>query len=241
VNIVTWNCNGAFRKKYQMIASLHPDICVIQECENPNHVQDREFSDWARNCLWVGQNKHKGLGIFAVDSISLEQLNWQTRDVEFFLPCRVQSKFTIVGVWACKGSGKSYSYIGQVWQFLNKNLDHVSKGDVLLAGDFNSNAIWDKKRREGNHSDVVNMLDQAGISSLYHSSNMVPHGTEDEATFFLYRNPEKPYHIDYIFGSNGFRDNLASIQIGDLGTWLQKSDHLPMVAEFSIPNEDETS
>ena len=37
MRIVTWNCNGAFRKKYSRlkIDDKYPDILVIQECENP--------------------------------------------------------------------------------------------------------------------------------------------------------------------------------------------------------------
>lgn len=235
MKIITWNCNGALRKKYRAIAELDPDICIIQECENPAHADDHEFKEWASNHLWVGINKHKGLGIFTRDSIRIERLDWSAQDLQYFLPCRVNSQFNLIGVWACKGDNSTRSYIGQFWQYLQVNVDQFRDGEHLIAGDFNSNRIWDKTRRVGNHSDVVDSLDQLGINSLYHVWNSVDQGEEKDATLYMYRNPDKPYHIDYIFGSIGFTEKLNSIAIGSSNPWLEISDHMPVTAEFESP------
>jgi exonuclease III len=37
MKITTWNCNGAFRKKYHLLEDFGADILVIQECED--HAQ----------------------------------------------------------------------------------------------------------------------------------------------------------------------------------------------------------
>ena len=36
MKIVSWNCNGKFRAKFQEIAKLCTGIRVIQKCENPD-------------------------------------------------------------------------------------------------------------------------------------------------------------------------------------------------------------
>ena len=36
MKIVSWNCSGKFRAKFQEIAKLCTGIRVIQECENPD-------------------------------------------------------------------------------------------------------------------------------------------------------------------------------------------------------------
>ena len=35
MKIITWNCNGAFRKKYHTLDKYHADILIIQECGKP--------------------------------------------------------------------------------------------------------------------------------------------------------------------------------------------------------------
>ena len=35
MKIISWNCNGAFRKKFSKILDFDADIHVIQECEDP--------------------------------------------------------------------------------------------------------------------------------------------------------------------------------------------------------------
>ena len=57
-------------------------------------------------------------------------------------------------------------------------------------------------------------------------------GKESLPTFFLHRNLEKPYHIDYVFGSKCFSSNLKNVEIGNIEKWLEISDHLPVICEF---------
>jgi len=38
MKIITWNCQGAFRRKVGNILAFLPDILVFQECEHPNKL-----------------------------------------------------------------------------------------------------------------------------------------------------------------------------------------------------------
>lgn len=122
MKIITWNCNGAFRRKFKYITDLNADIYVIQECENPEESKDQEYQKWAVNYLWIGDNKNKGLAVFAKSGIKLEMLEWSNkfkdRSVKHFLPCKINETFDIIGVWTCQNNSPNFGYIGQLWKYL---------------------------------------------------------------------------------------------------------------------------
>ena len=236
MKIITWNCNGAFRKKFEHITDFNADIYIIQECENPAESIDKKYQEWSENYIWIGDNKNKGLGIFATNHIKLKKLNWtnsyKDHIVKHFLPCSINEKFELVGVWTHKNNSPNFGYIGQLWKYLQVNKEKFT--NVIIAGDFNSNKIWDQWDRWWNHSDVVKELKEIGIESLYHKFSNEDQGKETKPTFHLQKNKNKPYHIDYCFASKNIYNKFQKIEIGSYENWIKYSDHLPMIFDFAF-------
>ncbi|MDD3117713.1 MAG: hypothetical protein PHQ27_00915 [Victivallales bacterium] len=244
MKIISWNCNGAFRNKYLMLDDFDADILVIQECESPE-FSTATYREWAGEYLWIGNNKNKGLGIFPRKNNSIAALNWnksfaisgisssspslkwKSEDLHYFLPCTVNNKILLLGVWT-KENGSSFGYIGQFWKYLQIHGEDLNRSNTMICGDFNSNSIWDTPDRWWNHSDVVKELDEIGIHSLYHQQTGETQGKEIQKTFFLHHNIAKSYHIDYAFLSNDLLKRY-SIEIGSRDIFLKHSDHLPLV------------
>ena len=134
----------------------------------------------------------------------------------------------ILAVWAHAGSNRSVGYIYQLWEYLKANEKTLDWDNLVIIGDWNSNALWDKKRKVGNHSDVCNFLNSKGLFSGYHSDGEIPHGSEPDNTFFMHRNLDKGYYIDYLFAASKFFTSSEKMNIGDRNKWLQYSDHLPI-------------
>lgn len=234
MKVVTWNCNGALRNKFKYIAELNADIYILQECENPSLCNHTEYNSWANNFLWKGENKNRGLGIFAKNDILLELLDWSDtyidHQVKYFLPCSLNQKINLLGVWTMQNKATSYDYIGQLWKYMQINKPKFE--NIILAGDFNSNTIWDKRNRLWNHSNIVNDLRNMDINSLYHMFYKEEQGEESRPTFFLQRNRSKPYHIDYIFATTNIEIKMKHFEIAKSEKWLTLSDHLPLICEF---------
>ena len=206
------------------------DIAVVQECENPALCAYEPYKQWAANSYWVGSLKHKGLGIFAREGIKLELLDWDCEGLQHFIPCRVNDDFVLIACW-CHGAKLSdYAYIGQLWKYLQLHKSKLDK--CVLAGDFNSNAIWDRANRCWNHSDVVRELKDLQIESLYHLHHKEEPGKESQPTLYLLKKLAKPYHIDYIFASSQFSASLKKMWVGQTAQWLKYSDHMPVVCEW---------
>jgi exonuclease III len=234
MKFISWNCNGGLRKKLKSLIELDADVMVIQECENPELTNDLIYKSWAKNYLWVGRTKNRGIGIFVKDGIELKDNCWsnvyEDEAVNYFISARINNSFDIVGVWAHKNDSINYGYIGQVWKYLELNKNKLNK--ALFVGDFNSNEIWDKLHGSWNHSAVVNTLKSVGLVSLYHKLNAEEFGKESVPTFYQYRKADKGYHIDYCFASSLFVSAVKLFHIGKLDKWLEMSDHLPIIADF---------
>lgn len=231
VRIVTWNCNGALRRKLAEIDAIQADILVIQECESPAQF-GRDYEIWAGQYVWEGVNKNKGVGVFVKGNLAIRPLDWPNDGLAQFLPVRINDEFDILAVWTKQTRNSAFGYIGQFWKYLQLHKEKFS-AKSLICGDFNSNTIWDKRGRIWNHSECISELEEIGFSSLYHAALKEPQGQESSPTFFLHRNPSKPYHIDYAFAH---RDSIppdwSGLTIGEPSHWLRYSDHLPVIIDL---------
>lgn len=228
MRLVTWNCNGALRRKFEQLDALNADILVIQECEDPAQ-STAGYQAWAGAHAWVGYGKNKGIGIFPRRGQSIDRLAWPDSGFELFLPVRVGDNVDVLGVWTQQSKSSKFSYIGQFWHYL---LAHKAdlRPNTIIAGDFNSNAIWDKPRRTWNHADCVRELEELGFRSVYHHVRGEEHGQEIHPTFYLHRHLAKPYHIDFVFAHlDWLGECTVDAKIGTVDDWLALSDHMPII------------
>lgn len=233
MKILTWNCNGGFRNKLHLFRQIDADIFVIQECENTAQAQ-RIYQEWLPNYQWKGANINKGLAIFAKLDFPLVSLDWEDNGLELFLPVGVNDLY-FIAIWTKQANSPTFQYIGQLWKYLQLHRDKLEGQSTILCGDWNSNTKWDVWDRWWNHSDVVKQLESLNIVSVYHQIHNEKQGYETQPTFYMQRKLDKPYHIDYLFSSKKLFDRSCSkVDVFDRETWLQYSDHLPILFELNI-------
>lgn len=237
MRLITWNYQGAFRKKADHILSHRPDILVVKECEHPDKYVFSPTTKKPDSHYWYGDNVHKGICIFSFNDYKFELLPAFNPEFRYILPFRVTGHgqtFTLFAIWAINNK-ENYEarYIGQIWLAINHYAGLLAN-TTILVGDFNSNKIWDYKDRVGTHSDVVRKLADNNIQSIYHRHFDSEQGKEKHPTFFLQRNLNKPYHIDYCFASADIIDKVQNVEIGTYENWIAHSDHSPLIINFDL-------
>ncbi|GLR19867.1 endonuclease/exonuclease/phosphatase family protein [Portibacter lacus] len=222
----------AFRKKWNAVVELNPDILVIQECEHESKYKlDQLIPDY-NEFIWIGENLNKGIGIISFNNYHIDLLPNYSDDFKYIIPLEVTgvSTFNLFAIWAMPHKTKLKSYVGQIWNALNYYHSEINASS-LLVGDWNSNAIWNHERKIGNHGQVVDFLEEFGIRSIYHELRKEEHGDELEPTLFLLKNKEKPYHMDYCFASKDKITEKTTVRVGKYEDWIHLSDHMPVIVD----------
>lgn len=244
MRIITWNCNMAFRKKAEAILAFEPDILVLPECECVEKLIFKPEIKQPSSVLWFGDNQHKGLAVIAYNGIKLKLIKTHNPAIKTIAPIKVTGNnfnFTLFAVWAHNPNDPDGRYVEQVWKAVNYYEKLLKSRRTILAGDFNSNTVWDRNHRVGNHSDVVKFLEKKRIYSAYHLHHQQQQGKEAHPTFYLYRHLEKPYHLDYCFVSKDFAKNIKSVEVGEHGYWTAFSDHAPLMVEVVVSDQTKQS
>ena len=208
-----------------------PDILIIPECEHPDKLKFVGNVPSPTDIYWIGENKNKGLGVFSFSDYRFELLDNYNSELKNILPlkvCNSNHHFSLFAIWANNPNDNDGTYITQVWKAIHHYDNLMTDKGTILIGDFNSNTIWDRPSREGNHSTVVDRLKMKNILSTYHYFYKQEQGVEDKPTLFMYRHEDKNYHIDYCFASIDYINRLKSVEIGDYKDWRDLSDRSPL-------------
>jgi hypothetical protein len=217
MRIVTWNCErGPADVKLSALERLEFDVAVLQEIPvNP-----------PQPVLWCGGTDRVGIGVIARPPFHARPLPALSEDELYAFPVRISGpvEFNLLAVW----TQKKPSYVGAMLTALDVYRDFID-GDVsVVAGDFNSNSVWDKKRSADNHSRVVSKLAESSLCSAYHSFYDLPHGEETHPTLYWRRRQEDPFHIDYCFVPMSWQERILQVTVGGYSDWREYSDHSPL-------------
>lgn len=227
----------AYRKKADFILKYQPDIVIVPECEHPDKLKFKPGILLPTDTFWYGTNNNKGLGVFSYSDYKFQLHKVHNPHFRTVLPLIVTGgkiDFILFAIWANNPQDISYQYVGQIWKAINFYTRLLKSKKTILIGDFNSNTIWDKPKREGNHSTVVEFLKNKKIYSAYHRFFKQAQGQEEHKTLFMYRYKEKPYHIDYCFVSIDFAEKISEVKVGAYDEWKELSDHTPLMVTFNF-------
>jgi len=160
---------------------------------------------------------------------------------KWIAPVRVHGpmSFLLLAVWACPvGGSREKNYVGQTFESVTRHRGWFADAQpVVMCGDFNSNAIWDHRRKIRNHSAVVKLLRERKLFSEYHAFFSEEHGKETKSTYYFWHTKDRCFHIDYIFVPDSWASQLKDVTIGRYEDWRATSDHVPVVVDVAEVEE----
>lgn len=235
MKLITWNASMRFREKIESMLPFNADILVIPECEAPEKWRTRNHLQEINQFLWFGDNLNKGIGICNMnDTFHIKLHPSYNKSFRYIIPLIVTGKesFILFAVWAQLTESKYTSYIGQIFLAL-QYYESLMTEPCIIAGDWNSNKVFDHIKRVGTHSEVVELLDKFNIMSVYHNFNKEEHGLETLPTHYFRKEIARPFHIDFIFASESIFNQISKLEIGAYEEWIKLSDHMPILMELN--------
>jgi exodeoxyribonuclease III len=216
--------------KAPSLLALRPDIAIVQECSRKSV---EVIGTFGLSGLWFGTNPNKGLAVFCNSHWKIDAVNDPFG--KWVVPVRVrgESDFNLLAIWACLvGTNRKRSYIAEVHRCIVEQTGWFVTAPIVVAGDFNSNSQWDRRRPIGNHTEVVRLFEDHGLVSAYHTHQREAQGTETQPTHYFHHHKNEPFHIDYVFVPKIWQLDL--VEIGTFREWGRLSDHVPVVVDVSI-------
>jgi exodeoxyribonuclease-3 len=244
MRVVTWNCNMALDRKVDALLALAPDIAIVCECAEPERLRSRSKSSWIEGePVWIGRNPHKGLAVFAFNGFAVRLAEAYHPSLRYVAPVHIDgpTSCNLLAVWAQNASAGSIRkhQLGPLRRSFSRYRSFLGERPALIAGDLNSNTVWDKPGWRINHSTKVRILEESfGLVSAYHAVRGEAHGQESEPTLY-WRDRTKhgpTYHIDYVFLPAGWIGKVRHLSIGSFEAWCGAglSDHVPVMVEVDV-------
>ena len=233
----------ALHRKADALLSLRPDIAVVAECASPERLRSASRWDWIEgDPVWLGRNPAKGLAVLAFNGYRASLAEGFSPHLRYIAPVHIAGPvgFNLLAVWAQNASaGVTRKHQpGPLRLAMRRYHDFLSGGPTAIAGDFNSNAIWDKPGWRINHMTMVEKLRELGLRSAYHEITGERQGEETVPThYWRDRRKDGPtYHIDYVFLPEGWFAAVKNFTVGTFEEWCGSglSDHVPLVVDLDL-------
>ena len=223
MRIVTWNCcRGSLEEKLAAAERLEPDLLILQEAARP--------ASPAPEMLWFGDNPRLGLLVAGYGATTVKPGPLVPGRSAHSVVVSGRYAFHLLAVWA----KPEPTYIQALADTLSHHRAFLSAAPSVVAGDFNSNAIWDRPKHSVDHSRVVQQLEtDFGLVSAYHAATGSAQGSEQHATHYFRWQEASPFHIDYCFVPRTWR--IRGVGVGGFEAWKGLSDHRPLVVDVEMP------
>ena len=180
-------------------------------------------------CLWFGDNPRQGIAVVANGSYRIRALAAVADVPRYAIRIEVTGpiNFILIAIWS--KADQETPYVEAVIRAVELYRNLFTEYPTVLAGDLNSNSIWDAQHTAGqSHTALVEILFQLGLVSSYHYFHREEHSKEKLPTYYFQWKEQRPFHIDYCFIPAKWAPHLRLVEVGSYSDRKESSDHRPL-------------
>ena len=225
MRIACWNCADGLWGKRALLGALDADLIIVPE------VRAQDFARIApgfAGAAYAPSASARGLASFC----RLPGLQVRPFEPPGQLECYQWLHWQGVDILAAwvKSAG---DYVRPARAAIGHFLQASKARHRIVLGDLNLNPKFDGQGRRRPATELVAHLAEQGLRSLYHEATGDPMGAEMQPTHHFTYNAARPFHIDFIFASQGLA--LDHFHIGAPADWIGKGrgDHVPLLAHLA--------
>jgi len=238
MRVLVWNCSMSFRKKLDAVMRLAPDIAVIGNSEFPDKLYPGSGPKISGS-LWFGNDRKSGLGIYSFGKWHIQPHPVHDASVKTLVPIECtngNTAFLLLAFQGAPASGRQgYGKAFHDYQQALTYIEHIRGRTAIFAGEMGEAALslWNRESVEGGYGDLEQVLAQADLRSCYHAFTRETPGRERTPTLYQGRDMRQGIHTTCCFASTDLLLGLEDVQVGRPETWLDYSEHMPLVVDFA--------
>ena len=238
MRVLVWNCSMSLRKKLDVVMRLAPDIAVIGNSEFPDKLYPGS-GPRISGSLWFGNDRKSGLGIYSFGKWRIQPHAMQDPSVKTLVPVECSNDdmaFLLLAFHGTPASGRQgYGKAFQDYPLALRYIENIRGRTAIFSGELGESAPsrWTSEQGEGGYSDLEQVLAQADLRSCYHSFTRETPGREKTPTLYQERDLKQGVHTTCCFASTDLLLGLEDVQVGRPETWLDYSEHMPLVVDFA--------
>ena len=209
------------QKGWDYIKTIDPDICLLNECSNPNlfinYIHNEQTNGWGCGVF----SKHK-LDEIIIDKCHPGAIAICETNINSINITAISLYGQIIDGFAITTLHRSLSDLTPIFQ--KKSL----RDCLLIGGDFNADTELDKRQGGKSHSIFFERLRDFKLYDCCKKFN-----TERVRTL-RHKNSVVEWQNDYLFAGKKIYDKCISCKVIDDESLYDISDHNPILAEFSL-------
>ena len=221
MRLVGWNCCMALHRKFDAVLRLRPDIAIVCECAEPKRLMAfGRMSDLSAEPVWIGNNRNKGLAVFAFNDYSAQLVDTLLSDPS---PRGARSRHRSGRVQParrvgakCKRRDQPGTRARAAAPCAHEVRGFLSERPSIVAGDFNNNVFWHRPGWRINHLNAVAALREP--DSLAPTTSFAARcraASRQPTLYWRDRKKDGPtYHIDYVFLPSQWLGRVHDLTVG---------------------------